>query len=142
MASYRGYEKRLEGPIHFEQTCKIMWKEFCIGYITWIENEFYDIEVQIKPDWKLIDYLTTYTRMPEEIEGIDYSEEGREEVSIRDHIPAFVRRRVPPEGREDVPAYLQKYGLDYYHPWHLLVAMRGRAYGELYLEPIEEVIKI
>lgn len=128
-----GYKRRLAGDIT-ERRAYITWFGHRIAILTERMNDATETEYIIEVLWD--EYFRCGCK--ELIEGIDMERHPRE-FYIRDHIPYFVKMRVPPPGREDIPEILERFGLKEYDTWDLLIAFKGNTNGDMRVEEIKEV---
>ena len=100
--------------------CYIMFKKEAIGEL-WHEFSSLSGEFDwvIRPYWEVIDRIGWEAEIP----GID--DTLRKEEYIRRYNPLLVTQRVIPQGREDLPRFMQKIQLDEYDLFEILCRGHG-----------------
>jgi hypothetical protein len=119
--SGQGYAKRLKGDIT-ERSAYITRDGIRVGIITERMNDATETEYIIQILWE--PYLRA--GFDQTVTGIDMDSQPCE-YCIRDHIPSFMKMRVIPSGRADLPEYLALYGMTYYDKFEFMCRNGGQS---------------
>lgn len=82
------------------------------------------------PDWKVLDKIIEANPGCIWFQGIDL--DLHRDFYYRDHVPCFVRNRIPPRNRPNIQEFLVQCGLTKYDEFGLVVGLQGLSGNDMY----------
>lgn len=129
MLKPRKEPKRIRGTITEERAYCLCHGEIVVEFVRRM-NDACEVEYLLHPDWETIDRLTAEGNMPYFFPGLSIIRENRREEYVKDHLPTFIRKNVPPKGRIDIPEICKRVGYPpntEYDPWLFILTTHAEA---------------